>query len=410
MTLPMPLRRPAHAPLRKHWALDAEVVFLNHGSFGACPKPILVLQNSLRQQMEASPVQFLWRHLETHLQPVRTALATFIGAKPRDVVLVTNATCAVNAVVRSWHLRRGDAILTTNLDYNACRNVLTECARRAGAKVVVAQIPFPLGKPDDAVEAILRAVTPRTKYAMIDHVTSASALVLPIARIVRELAALGIETLVDGAHAPGMLPLNLTSMRPAWYCGNLHKWVCAPKGSAFLWAREDGQENLQPAVISHGNNSPRTGFSSFQDRFDWAGTFDPSAWLCVAESINWLGNLLPGGWPALRRHNHALTCQARQLLCAALAVEPPCPAGMLGSMATIPLPEHFQDPHVSGTTAQEQARLYNGFRIELPFMTIGGRRYFRISAHLHNHLAEYAFLADAIKSLARLRLRTRPKT
>ena len=387
--------------MRQHWALDTDLVFLNHGSFGACPKPILALQNSLRRQMETSPVQFLWRQLESRLHPVRAELATFVGAKPRDLVFVTNATCAVNAVVRSWPLRRGDDVLTTNLDYNACRNVLTESTRRAGAKVIVAPIPFPLGKPDHAVEAILRAVTPRTRYAMIDHVTSASAMVLPIARIVRELAARGVETLVDGAHAPGMLSLNLTSLRPAWYCGNLHKWVCAPKGSAFLWAREDCQEILQPAVISHGNNSPRPGFSSFQDRFDWAGTFDPSAWLCVAKTIEWLGGLLPGGWPELRRHNHALACQARRLLCTALAVETPCPAGMLGSMATIPLPEHWQYPRCSTTPAAEQTRLYADFRIEVPFVTLGTRRYLRVSAHLHNHLDEYAFLAAAINLIGK---------
>jgi len=386
--------------MRQHWELDAELVFLNHGSFGACPKPILTLQHSLRRQMEASPVEFLWRQLESRLQPVRAALAAFIGARPRDVVFVTNATCAVNAVVRSWPLRRGDAVLTTNLDYNACRNVLTESARRAGAKVIVAPIPFPLSGADAAVEAILGAVTPRTRYAMIDHVTSASGMVLPIGRIVRELAARGVETLVDGAHAPGMLPLHLRSLQAAWYCGNLHKWVCAPKGSAFLWAREDCQAKLQPAVISHGNNSPRAGFSSFQDRFDWAGTCDPSAWLCVAEAIDWLGGQLPGGWPTLRRHNHSLACQARRLLCAALEVEAPCPAGMLGSMATIPLPECWQNPRVSRSLDQEQARLYAGFRIEVPFMTIGARRYFRVSAHLHNHLAEYAYLADALKMLA----------
>jgi len=374
-------------------------VFLNHGSFGACAKPILELQAALRREMEASPVQFLWRHYDTRLQPAREALAGFVGAKSRDVVFVTNATTAVNAVVRSWKLRRGDEVLTTNLDYNACRNVLTESARRAGARVVVAQIPFPIATPEQAVAAILHAVTPRTRYAMIDHVTSGSALVLPIARIVRELEARGIETLVDGAHAPGMVPLNLKALRPAWYCGNLHKWVCAPKGCAFLWARENRQQDLQPAVISHGNNSPRTGFSSFQNRFDWAGTFDPSAWLCVAEAIGWLGNLLPGGWPALRRHNHALALAARRVLCDALGVDVPCPAGMLGSMATVPLPRRFQNASFTGKLAPEQARLYDNSRIEVPFVTIGALRCFRVSAHLHNHLDEYAFLAAAIKAL-----------
>ena len=403
VTTPVPPQRPAHSPFRRYWALDGDLVFLNHGSFGACPKPILALQAALRQEMEASPVQFLWRHYESRLQPVRVALAGFVGAKPRDVVFVTNATTAVNAVVRSWKLRRGDEVLTTSHDYNACRNVLTECARRAGARVVVAQIPFPIGKPEEAVAAILHAVTPRTRYAMIDHVTSASGLVLPIARIVRELEARGIETLVDGAHAPGMLPLNLKALRPAWYCGNLHKWVCAPKGSAFLWARDDCQENLQPAVISHGNNSPRTGFSSFQDRFDWAGTFDPSAWLCVAAAIDWLDSLLPGGWPELRRRNHALALAARHVLCAALGAEAPCPAGMLGSMATLPLPARFQNVCFSGKLAPEQACLYDNSRIEVPLVSVGALRCFRVSAHLHNHIDDYAFLAEAIKVLEPVR-------
>jgi isopenicillin-N epimerase len=400
VTQPAHLTAPAHSPFRKHWGLAPRLVFLNHGSFGACPKPILQLQESLRKEMEASPVQFLWRHYDSRLQPARVALASFVGANPRDLVFVTNATTAVNAVVRSWQLRRHDEILTTSLDYNACRNILTENARVAGAKVVVAQVPFPIRSPDDALATVLGAVTRRTRYAMIDHVTSSSALVLPIARIVRALTAHGIETLVDGAHAPGMLPLNLNKLRPAWYCGNLHKWVCAPKGCAFLWARGDRQDLLQPAVISHGNNSPRTGFSSFQDRFDWAGTFDPSAWLCIAESIRWLAGLLPGGWSAVRRHNHQLTVEARRILCRALEVDAPCPVSMLGSMATVPLPPRFQSVRFPGKVAPEQARLFDEHRIEVPFVSIGTLRCCRISAHLHNHPGEYAFLGDAIKSLA----------
>lgn len=371
-------------------------MFLNHGSFGACPQPILTLQQTLRQQMEASPVQFLWRHYDARLQPVRAALAAFIGANPRDLVFVTNATTAVNAVVRSWPLRRGDEVLTTNLDYNACRNVLTECARAAGARVVVAQVPFPVSGPEAVLAAVMGAVTRRTRFAMIDHVTSGSALVLPIAGIIRELAARGIATLVDGAHAPGMVPLNLQRLGAAWYCGNLHKWVCAPKGCAFLWAGEDHQAILQPAVISHGNNTPRTGFSAFQDRFDWAGTFDPSAWLCIAEAIRWLGSLLPGAWPAVRRHNHALACDARRMLCAALEVAAPCPAAMLGSMATIPLPPRLQNVRCDGRIAPDQQRLHDEYRIEVPFVTIGPLRCLRLSAHLHNSPDEYAFLGEAL--------------
>ena len=399
VTPPALLARPAPAPLRRHWRLEPGLVFLNHGSFGACPTPILDLQAALRQTMEASPVQFLWRHYEDRLQPNRLALADFIGANPRDLVPVTNATTAVNAVVRSWQLRPGDEILTTNLDYNACRNVLLETARAAGATVVVAAIPFPLRDSAAALEAILAAVTPRTRYAMIDHITSGSALVLPIWEIVRALEARDIDVLVDGAHAPGMVPLELATLRPAWYCGNLHKWTCAPKGCAFLWAREDRQAGLQPAVISHGNNTPREGFTAFQDRFDWAGTYDPTAWLCLAEVIRWLGDLLPGGWPAVREHNHLLALDARRILCAALEVEPPCPTDLLGSMVTLPLPPRFQAVRFTGRIAPEQARLYDEFRIEVPFVTIGDLRCFRVSAHLHNCAAEYQFLADAIKLL-----------
>ena len=383
-------------PLRSHWGLDPALIFLNHGSFGACPKPILDLQASLRQTMEASPVQFLWRHYEDRLQPNRQALADFIGANARDVVPVTNATTAVNAVVRSWLLRAGDEILTTNLDYNACRNVLLESARAAGAKVVVAEIPFPVADSSVVVEAILTSVTDRTRYAMIDHVTSGSALVLPIEWIVRELESRGIEVLVDGAHAPGMLELDFQSFQPSWYCGNLHKWVCTPKGCAFLWAREDCQSELQPAVISHGNNTPREGFSAFQDRFDWAGTYDPTAWFCVKAAIDWMGNLLPGGWLAVREHNHQLASEGRRILCETLDVEPPCPVSLLGSMATIPLPSRFQALRPTGRIVPEQARLYDAYQIEVPFVKIGDLRCLRISAQLYNSAAEYQYLADTL--------------
>jgi isopenicillin-N epimerase len=214
-------KRPLPSLLRSHWALDPELVFLNHGSFGACPKHILALQSALREEMEASPVQFLWRRYESRLQPAREALAGFIGANSSDLVFVTNTTVAVNAVVRSWKLELGDEILTTNLDYNACRNVLNEIAAASGAGVVVAEIPFPIMDEEQAVAAILEKITSRTRYAMIDHVTSASALVLPVKRIVRELESRGVEVLVDGAHAPGMLPLDVEELNASWYCGSV---------------------------------------------------------------------------------------------------------------------------------------------------------------------------------------------
>jgi isopenicillin-N epimerase len=276
--------------------------------------------------------------------------------------------------------------------------VLVETARRSGATLVTARVPFPLRDENQLVESILSAVTRRTRLAMIDHVTSDSALVLPVARLIGELESRGVDTLIDGAHAPGMVPLHLTKLRPAYYTGNLHKWVCAPKGAAFLWAREDKQDELQPAVISHGNNRPRRGHTPFQDRFDWCGTFDPTAWLCVGEAIRWLRQLLPGGWREMRERNRRLALQARQLLCHRWNVEPPCPESMIGSMAAIPLPARLQGAAPGGKIDSEQLRLYDKFRIEVPFNRIGDppRRYGRVSAHIYNSLSDYERLAAAL--------------
>ncbi len=392
---------PPHSKFRRHWALAPGVAFLNHGSFGACPKAILKLQADFRLRMEAEPVQFLWRRYDEHLEVARRQVAEFVGARPRDLVFVTNATTGVNAVVRSLRLKSGDAILTTNHDYNACRNVMVEAARRVGAKLIVAQVPFPLGSDDDVVEAVLNSVTRRTRLAVLDHVTSNTGLVFPVVRLVRCLEERGVDTLVDGAHAPGMLPLNVARLGAAYYTANLHKWTCAPKGAAFLWVREDKQETVQPAVISHGNNTSRPGYSAFQDRFDWAGTFDPSAWLCAGEAIRWLGHLLPGGWRELRERNYRLAVGARRLLCEELGVESPCPEQMLGSMATLPLPDRFQGVPRSEKIDLEQQRLYDRFRIEVPFVRMGRpeRRYFRISAHLYNALPEYQHLAEALAAI-----------
>lgn len=398
----MPLKLPGPSRLRRWWRLAPGTVFLNHGSFGACPRPILELQSRLRREMETQPVQFLWRRYEERLEPVRAAVAEFVGARARDLVFVTNATTGINAVVRSWRWSPGDELLTTNHDYNACHNVLVEAAARAHARLVTAEVPFPLDSAETIVESVLRKVTHRTRLVLLDHVTSNSALVFPVARLVRELDARGVPTLIDGAHAPGMLPLNLSRLRPAYYTANLHKWVCAPKGAAFLWVREDLQNSLLPAVISHGNNTPRPGYSRFQDRFDWAGTFDPTPWLCAAEAIRWMGSLLPGGWSVLRKTNHELALKARRLLCHQLGVEPPCPESLLGAMATLPLPPQFQNRPRSSKIDPEQSLLYDRFGIEVPFIRIGRpeRRYFRISAQVYNSLADFEYLAQALKSHA----------
>jgi len=398
--MPQQMLPPKPNRFRRFWGLKPGTVFLNHGSFGACPKPVLELQAKLRRELEAEPVQFLWRRYEERLEPARRVLAKFLGADSRDVVFVTNATTGINAVLRSLKLKRGDELLTTSLDYNACRNVLNEVVRQTGTKLVVANIPFPLQSAAEITAAILKAVTKRTRLALLDHVTSNTAIIMPLRQIIQALEAHGLETLVDGAHAPGMLPLNLRKLRPTYYTANLHKWVCAPKGAAFLYVRNDRQAGIQPAVISHGNNRTRPGFTPFQDRFDWAGTFDPTAWLCVPEAIRWMGQLVPGGWQQLRERNHQLIVKARKHLCKQLEVELPCPEELLGSMATIPLPARFQKRKASGKIDREQLALYDRFGIEVPLSRFGTppRRWLRISAQIYNSPADYEFLADALET------------
>jgi len=395
------IKRPRGSEFSRFWSLAPNTVFLNHGSFGECPLPVLKLQGELRQKMEGKPVQFLWRHYEELLEPARVALAKFIKARPQDLVFVSNATSAVNAVVGSIRLRRGDALLTTNHNYNACNNVLVRAAQRAGASVQVARVPFPLQSPNQVTKAILKAANSKTRLAMIDHITSHTALLFPIESIIKALEERGIDTLVDGAHAPGVVPVDVEKLRPAYYAGNLHKWVCAPKGAGFLWVRRDKQAAIEPRVVSHGYNTSRPGYSAFQDAFDWAGTFDPTAWFCVGFALGWMSRLLPGGWNELLRRNHQLAVKARRILSTCLRLEPPCPETMLGSMATLPLSERFQGISKSGKIDPEQLRLYDEFGIEVPLLRIGQpeSRWFRISAQIYNSLAQYKYLSEAIERL-----------
>jgi isopenicillin-N epimerase len=385
------------------WSLDPAITFLNHGSFGACPRAIVARQQELRAAMEREPVDFLWRNLEGPLDAARAEVARLIGAEEETVAFVPNATSAVNAVLRSLEFAPGDELLTTDHAYNACRNVLDEVARRSGARVVVAPVPFPIADPAEAVDALLSRVTERTRLALLDHVTSPTAIILPIREIVAGLNARGVESLVDGAHAPGMLPLDVPALGAAYYTGNLHKWICAPRGAGFLYVRADRQEAIQPAVISHGYNTRRAGRSAFHDRFDWQGTGDVTAWLCAGDAIRWCASLFPGGLDELMRRNHDLAVAARSLLCDRLGLAAPCPESMLGSMATLPLPGRFQTAGGTSSAVIErfdanQTRLFREQHIEVPFIRWGAppRRWFRISAQAYNSLEDYDRLATAL--------------
>jgi isopenicillin-N epimerase len=385
--------------LARHWRLDPSIDFLNHGSFGACPEPVLAEQREWQLRLEREPVLFLHRELERHLDRAREALARFVAADPDDLVFVPNATHGVNAVLRSLELRPGDEVLATDQSYNACRNALDFVAARGGARVVVAPIPFPIAGPDVFLERVLAQVTARTRLALVDHVSSPTGLVFPVERLVPELARRGVDVLLDGAHAPGQLPLDVAALGATWYVANCHKWLCAPKGAAFLWARRDRQPGTRPLAISHGANSRRSDRSRFRLEFDWQGTFDPSAWLSVPEAIEFVGSLLPGGWDEVRRRNRELALRGRAALERSLSIDPPCPGSMVGSLAAVPLPESEEPPVPPLGLDPLQVKLFERHRFEVPVTSwpVPPRRLLRISAHLYNRLEQYERLAAILR-------------
>jgi len=387
--------------MKEHWLLDPFIIFLNHGSFGATPRDVLESQTAYRARMEREPVRFLVRELEPLLDQARREVAAFVGADAEGLVFVPNATAGVNAVLRSLDLDKHDELLVTNQEYNASRNALDYAAQLAGSKVVPIDIPFPVRSPDEVVERVLAAVTDRTRLLLIDHITSQTALVLPVERLVAEMGRRGIDTLVDGAHAPGMLPLDLRALSAAYYTGNLHKWVCAPKGAAFLYVHEHRRRSVRPIAISHGANSTRTDRSRLWLEFDWTGTFDPTAWLAAADSLRCIASLVEGGWPEVMRRNRALALRARDILTAHLGIAPPAPDAMIGSMAALQLPDGSADtaPSLYGDPLQDV--LLEQHHIEVPIVPWPQppKRVLRVSAHLYNNEAEYDELGRVLKAL-----------
>ena len=387
-----------YAELARHWTLDPAVAFLNHGSFGACPSHVLAVQQELRARIERQPVLFLSRELESLLDAARAALGQFVDADPDDLAFVPNATTGVNTVLRSLRFGPGDELLTTDHAYNACRNDLRAVAQ-SGARVVTTAVPWPGTAPARVVDAVLGAVTARTRLALLDHVTSPTGLIFPVETLVRALQERGVDTVVDGAHAPGMLSLSIRGLGAAYYTGNCHKWLCTPKGSGFLHVRRDRQEHMLPLAISHGYNSNRTDRSRFRLLFDWGGTDDPTPFLCIAEAIRFLGALLPGGWPELMQRNRALALEGRAVLCAALRIPEPAPAEMIGSLASVPLPASTGPlPDPGSLYDPVQRTLYDRYRIEVPVFTFPEhpRRLVRISAQLYNSRSQFELLARAL--------------
>jgi isopenicillin-N epimerase len=373
--------------IRHEWGLNWNWLHVNHGSFGATPRAVLTLQQDWRRRMEAEPGWFMHRVLPAALRTAAQKVGAFIGADAKDIVFVENATAGCNAVLRSIRLDLGDEVLVLSHGYNAVRNTVRYVTERAGARMIEAAVPFPRTQSKAILASIGEALTSRTRLAIIDHITSSSAFVLPINDVVAFCHSAGVPVLIDGAHGPGQLPLNLRATGADWYVGNCHKWLCAPKGCGFLWAAPERQPDLHPVTISHGFGK------GFRAEFDWTGTADRTAFLCVGAAIDFHCSL---GGSALMARNAVLAAEATALLCERLDVEPGSEGTLAGAMSVVRLP-------LAGSATQERAialreRLLSE-HADVPVHVIDGGLWIWISAHAYNEIDDYERLANILRTI-----------
>jgi isopenicillin-N epimerase len=374
------LTRPA-SPIDR-WALDPTIVHLNHGSYGGCPRAVIDAATAFRSRLEAAPMRFFILEWQAELDRARAAVAAFVRADPARMVFVPSATSGVAIALHAADLAAGDEIVTTSHIYPACRHQLTRLAEARGVRLAIAETPLPFDA-DALVDRVTAAITPRTKLALLDHITSATALVYPIERLIAPFAARGIPVIVDGAHAPGQIPLDVSALGATWYVGNHHKWMCGPKASAFLVSAGA----VRPLVTSHGANPQYGPPNRMHAELDWSGTYDPTSQLAVPAAIETLG-AEGGGWPQVYARNHALALALRDRVGRGIA-----PDDAIGTMAVVPITLPV------GVTPQalERTLLTDGW--EVPIVDFPGHTFARVSAHLYNHVGEAEAFARKLHAL-----------
>jgi isopenicillin-N epimerase len=367
--------------MRDQFLLDPDLVFLNHGSFGACPRPVLDAQRRWQLEMERNPVAFLGRRSAELLSQARATLGTAIGARADDVVFMPNSTTGVNVVAQSFSLQPGDDVLATDLEYGACDAAWSRVCAKRGASYRRVEIPLPFAR-EEVLDRLMAAVTPRTRLIYVSHVTSTTALILPVAEICAAARERGIATLIDGAHAPGQIAVDLDTIGADFYVGNCHKWMCAPKGSAFLHARAEHHAMLDATVISWGyaeGTGGHSGFDAylgktlFERRMQWQGTRDISPWLAVPAALEFQDRF---DWPTVRNRSHDLAEHALDVLTRRHGLLRVAGSEDWGQMVAIPVP--VQDPE------KLRARLLQESRIEIPVTTHRGRVFVRLSVQGYN--------------------------
>ncbi|MBN8594894.1 MAG: aminotransferase class V-fold PLP-dependent enzyme [Anaerolineae bacterium] len=371
--------------LRSQFLLDPTVTFLNHGSFGATPIPVFETYQNWQRELERQPVEFMGRRFDGLMNDARARLADYLHCDVDGLIFVPNATVGVNLVTHSIQLEPGDEILTTNHEYGACEYAWGVCCERTGARYIRHMIDLPIKaeSPEELAAAFWESVTPRTKVIYLSHITSPSALILPVAEICRRARAAGILTVIDGAHAPGQIPLDLTAIDADIYTGNCHKWLCAPKGSAFLYAKPETHAWLKPLIVSWGE----TPGASFVTRNQWQGTRDVAGFLSVPAAIDFQ---VEHNWSAVRAECHALASEARNRIAELFGLEPISPdsTDWFSQMVACPLP--------AGDMLALKTRLYDEFRVEVPLTNQNGQLMVRVSFQAYNSASDLSRLLEAL--------------
>ena len=383
--------------IRTEWDLDPDFLTVNHGSFGATPHSVTAAQRAWQDRMERQPSRFMSTVYPDAIREAADALGSFVDANGRDIAFVGNATEGCNAVLRSFPgLGPDDAVTVLSHAYGAVRNAVRFVTENAGARIVQAAIPYPGPTEDLLVAAVAATLTPQTRLAVIDHITSGSAIVVPAQRIVALCHAGGVPVLIDGAHAPGQIDLDLTAIGADWYVGNCHKWLCAPKGCAFLHAAPAAQSGLHPGTISHGYGQ------GFLAEFDWTGTTDPSRFLAVKEAIAFHQRL---GGAALRERNRQLAARGAELVARRLNTSVGTSGPVAGAMATIRLP--VDDPSPAHALAIRQRLMAAG--TDAPVHALDGALWLRLSAFAYNQADDYVRLAEMVAEVLRGNVASAPE-